>query len=143
MPLLQEKEGLITELRKELRVSDDEHRELLTKVHGDQLIKSIRLDASLRELQCWALVISYMKKSVNFCRLIGYCLDNFIRDWRQAGGHQAARLANSQPVHDLLPSPSVSASRKRHKATQSVSSLSFSALHLLFGLFSPLSLLSY
>ncbi|KAH9737506.1 protein EMSY-LIKE 3 [Citrus sinensis] len=81
-----EKEGLITELRKELRVSDDEHRELLTKVHGDELIKRIR-------------------------------------DWRQAGGNQAARLANSQPVHDLLPSPSVSASRKRHKATQSVSSL--------------------
>ncbi|XP_024037400.1 protein EMSY-LIKE 1 isoform X2 [Citrus clementina] len=77
-----EKEGLITELRKELRVSDDEHRELLTKVHGDELIKRIR-------------------------------------DWRQAGGNQAARLANSQPVHDLLPSPSVSASRKRHKATQS------------------------
>lgn len=52
MPILQEKEGLITELRKELRVSDDEHRELLTKVHGDELIKRIRLDASLREFQC-------------------------------------------------------------------------------------------
>lgn len=64
MPLLQEKEGLITELRKELRVSDDEHRELLTKVHGDELIKRIRLDASLREFQCRASVISYMKKSV-------------------------------------------------------------------------------
>ncbi|XP_044485669.1 protein EMSY-LIKE 1 isoform X2 [Mangifera indica] len=77
-----EKEGLITELRKELRVSDDEHRELLTKVNGDDIIKRIR-------------------------------------DWRQAGGHQAARLASSQPSHDLLSSPSVSASRKRQKMSQS------------------------
>ncbi|KAI5671560.1 hypothetical protein M9H77_11924 [Catharanthus roseus] len=37
-----EKEGLITELRKELRVSDDEHRELLTKVNADGLIHRIR-----------------------------------------------------------------------------------------------------
>ncbi|KAJ4705581.1 protein EMSY-LIKE 3 [Melia azedarach] len=81
-----EKEGLITELRKELRVSDDEHRELLTKVNADDVIKKIR-------------------------------------DWRQSGGHQAARLATSQPVHDLLPSPSVSASRKRQKTSQSGQSL--------------------
>lgn len=40
--LLQEKESLITELRKELRVSDDEHRELLNKVHGDDIIRRIR-----------------------------------------------------------------------------------------------------
>lgn len=39
---LQEKEGLITELRKELRVSDDEHRELLTKVNADDIIRRIR-----------------------------------------------------------------------------------------------------
>lgn len=44
MLLNQEKEGLITELRKELRVSDDEHRELLTKVNGDDIIKRIRLN---------------------------------------------------------------------------------------------------
>ncbi|XP_042036873.1 protein EMSY-LIKE 3-like [Salvia splendens] len=37
-----EKEGLITELRKELRVSDDEHRELLSQVNGDDLIRRIR-----------------------------------------------------------------------------------------------------
>nr|GMC88716.1 protein EMSY-LIKE 3-like isoform X2 [Ipomoea batatas] len=37
-----EKEGLITELRKELRVSDDEHRDLLTKVNADDLIQRIR-----------------------------------------------------------------------------------------------------
>lgn len=38
----QEKEGLITELRKELRVSDDEHRELLSKVNTDDIIIRIR-----------------------------------------------------------------------------------------------------
>ncbi|CAI0403709.1 unnamed protein product [Linum tenue] len=37
-----EKEGLITELRKELRVSDDEHRELLSRVNGDDVILRIR-----------------------------------------------------------------------------------------------------
>ncbi|XP_075508799.1 protein EMSY-LIKE 3-like isoform X2 [Primulina tabacum] len=37
-----EKEGLITELRRELRVSDDEHRETLTEVNADELIQRIR-----------------------------------------------------------------------------------------------------
>ncbi|XP_074307003.1 protein EMSY-LIKE 1-like [Silene latifolia] len=37
-----EKEGLITELRKELRVSDDEHRELLATVNNDDIIRRIR-----------------------------------------------------------------------------------------------------
>ncbi|KAL5223043.1 hypothetical protein ABZP36_027756 [Zizania latifolia] len=37
-----EKESLITELRKELRVSDKEHRELLNRVDGDNIIRSIR-----------------------------------------------------------------------------------------------------
>ncbi|XVE75709.1 hypothetical protein DITRI_Ditri12bG0114400 [Diplodiscus trichospermus] len=77
-----EKEGLITELRKELRVSDDEHRELLTKVNADDIIRRIR-------------------------------------DWRQAGGNQSARLTASRPVHSLLPSPTVSASRKKQKTSQS------------------------
>ncbi|XVE75705.1 hypothetical protein DITRI_Ditri12bG0114400 [Diplodiscus trichospermus] len=81
-----EKEGLITELRKELRVSDDEHRELLTKVNADDIIRRIR-------------------------------------DWRQAGGNQSARLTASRPVHSLLPSPTVSASRKKQKTSQSGQSL--------------------
>lgn len=42
MCVLQEKESLITELRKELRVSDDEHRELLARVNADDVIKRIR-----------------------------------------------------------------------------------------------------
>uniref|UniRef100_A0A2P2KUT5 ENT domain-containing protein n=1 Tax=Rhizophora mucronata TaxID=61149 RepID=A0A2P2KUT5_RHIMU len=37
-----EKESLITELRKELRLSNEEHRELLGQVNADDLIRSIR-----------------------------------------------------------------------------------------------------
>ncbi|KAG6590232.1 Protein EMSY-LIKE 3, partial [Cucurbita argyrosperma subsp. sororia] len=37
-----EKESLITELRKELRVSDEEHRKLLSRVNADDVIKRIR-----------------------------------------------------------------------------------------------------
>ncbi|XP_019090195.1 PREDICTED: protein EMSY-LIKE 3-like isoform X3 [Camelina sativa] len=37
-----EKETLITELRKELRVSDEEHRELLSRVNADEMIRRIR-----------------------------------------------------------------------------------------------------
>ncbi|WCJ33997.1 Emsy N Terminus (ENT)/ plant Tudor-like domains-containing protein [Euphorbia peplus] len=77
-----EKEGLITELRKELRVSDDQHRELLTQVNGDEIIKRIR-------------------------------------EWRQAGGHQPTRSSASQPIHDVVPSPTISGSRKRQKTSQS------------------------
>ncbi|XP_030457893.1 protein EMSY-LIKE 1 isoform X1 [Syzygium oleosum] len=78
-----EKEGLITELRKELRVSDDEHRELLSRVNSDDIIRRIR-------------------------------------EWRQAGGHQAAMLGTAPPMHDVLPSPTISASRKKQKTSQSV-----------------------
>ncbi|MED6203890.1 hypothetical protein PIB30_003628 [Stylosanthes scabra] len=70
-----EKEGLITELRKELRVSDDEHRELLNRVNADEIIHRIR-------------------------------------EWRQTGLYQPARRSASQPIHDILPSPSISASKK-------------------------------
>lgn len=38
----QEKESLITDLRRELRVSDDEHRELLSRVNADETIRRIR-----------------------------------------------------------------------------------------------------
>ncbi|CAL9755706.1 unnamed protein product [Musa acuminata subsp. burmannicoides] len=43
---LQEKESLITELRKELRVSDEEHGELLSKVNADGIIWRIRYEWS-------------------------------------------------------------------------------------------------
>jgi len=35
----QEKESLITELRKELQVSDKEHRELLNRVNSNDIIR--------------------------------------------------------------------------------------------------------
>lgn len=38
----QEKENLITDLRRELRLSDDEHRELLTIVNSDEVTRRIR-----------------------------------------------------------------------------------------------------
>ncbi|XP_054784862.1 protein EMSY-LIKE 1-like isoform X1 [Prosopis cineraria] len=81
-----EKEGLITELRKELRVSDDEHRELLTRVNADEIIHRIR-------------------------------------EWRQTGSYQPSIRSSSQPLQDVLPSPTVSASRKKQKTSQWVQSL--------------------
>ena len=50
-----------------------------------------------------------------------------IREWRQAGGPQSGLLNNGQPVHDSIPSPTVSASRKRQKTSQSIPSLSLGA----------------
>ncbi|XP_051148478.1 protein EMSY-LIKE 3-like isoform X2 [Andrographis paniculata] len=76
-----EKEGLITELRKELRVSDDEHRELLTEVNADDLIRRIR-------------------------------------EWREAGGIRNVATSVAPHVNsNQLPSPTVSASRKRQKVS--------------------------
>ncbi|CAN1263416.1 Protein EMSY-LIKE 3 [Linum perenne] len=82
-----EKESLITELRKELRVSDEEHRELLSRVNNDDMIRRIR-------------------------------------EWRKTSGPQSGMPNNAQPGHDRAPSPSVSASRKKQKTSQSVASLS-------------------
>lgn len=82
MVVLQEKEGLITELRKELRVSDDEHRELLTQVNADDLIRRIR-------------------------------------EWREAGGTRNAAPTVPQLVNNQLPSPTISAARKRQKISLS------------------------
>lgn len=84
----QEKEGLITELRKELRVSDDEHRELLSTVNADDIIRKIR-------------------------------------EWRKASESQTGLFSVSQPVHNLLPSPTFAASWKKQKTSQS-GSLAFS-----------------
>ncbi|PSS10024.1 Protein EMSY-LIKE like [Actinidia chinensis var. chinensis] len=83
-----EKESLITELRKELRLSNEEHRELLGRVNTDDVIQRIR-------------------------------------EWRQAGGLQAGMLSTGQAVHDPVPSPTVSASRKKQRLNQSVPSQSF------------------
>ncbi|KAA8525102.1 hypothetical protein F0562_007034 [Nyssa sinensis] len=85
-----EKESLITELRKELRVSDEEHRELLSRVNSDDIIRRIR-------------------------------------EWRKTSGLQPGMLSSGQPVHDPVPSPTVSASRKKQKTSQLVGSLSLGA----------------
>ncbi|XP_050387047.1 protein EMSY-LIKE 3 isoform X1 [Argentina anserina] len=85
-----EKESLITELRKELRLSNEEHRELLGRVNADDVLQRIR-------------------------------------EWRQGGGAQLGMLNTVQGVHDPLPSPTVSASRKKQKTTQSIHSQSFVA----------------
>ncbi|XP_031267308.1 protein EMSY-LIKE 3 isoform X1 [Pistacia vera] len=85
-----EKESLITELRKELRVSDEEHRVLLSRVNADDIIRRIR-------------------------------------EWRKASGLQPGMPSIPPPVHDPAPSPTVSASRKKPKTSQSVASLSMGA----------------
>ncbi|RRT52085.1 hypothetical protein BHE74_00041675 [Ensete ventricosum] len=77
------------ELRKELRVSDEEHRKLLSKVNTDDII--------------WR-----------------------IREWRQAGGLQTGMISNAQP-EITTPSPTVSASWKRQKSSQSIPSLTLGA----------------
>ncbi|KAB1224884.1 hypothetical protein CJ030_MR1G008842 [Morella rubra] len=83
-----EKESLITELRKELRLSNEEHRELLGRVNSDDVIQRIR-------------------------------------EWRKAGGHQSGMLSTGPVVHDPVPSPTVSASRKKQKIAHPVPSQSY------------------
>ncbi|EYU42240.1 hypothetical protein MIMGU_mgv1a007277mg [Erythranthe guttata] len=75
-----EKESLITELRKELRLSNEEHRDLLSRVNVDETISTIR-------------------------------------EWRRQGGVQPGIHGTS---HDALPSPSISASRKKQKLAPSL-----------------------
>lgn len=62
-----------------------------------------------------------------FYLYIYWKLWNSIREWRQAGGLQSGLLSTSQPVHDAIPSPTVSASLKKQKTTQSVPPLSLGA----------------
>lgn len=49
------------------------------------------------------------------------------REWRKTSGLQPGTLTAAQPVHDPIPSPTVSASRKKQKTSQSVASLSLGA----------------
>jgi len=53
MYFLQEKESLITELRKELRLSNEEHRELLGRVNADDVIRRIRSDKIVKLDLCF------------------------------------------------------------------------------------------
>ncbi|KAL0379928.1 UNVERIFIED_CONTAM: protein EMSY-LIKE 3 [Sesamum angustifolium] len=75
-------------LGKELRLSNEEHRDLLSRVNADETIRRIR-------------------------------------EWRQSGGFQAGMHGPSQPIHEPVPSPSVSASRKKQKIASSLPSQSF------------------
>lgn len=54
---------------------------------------------------------------------MGVVLGDAVREWRQAGGMQPGMHSAGQAVHDPIPSPTVSASRK--KQTQSVPAQSF------------------
>jgi hypothetical protein len=56
---------------------------------------------------------------------MGAELGNSIREWRQAGGYQSGMLSTAQAVHDPIPSPTVSASRKKQKISQPVPSQSY------------------
>lgn len=79
-----EKTNLMAELRRELNISEDEHKALLSRVDADENIRQIR-------------------------------------EWRQSGGLQHGLRSTSQPIHDPLPSPTISASRKKQKLSQSAS----------------------
>ncbi|XP_047341001.1 protein EMSY-LIKE 3-like [Impatiens glandulifera] len=83
-----EKASLMTELRKELRLSNEEHRELLSQVNSDELIRRIS-------------------------------------EWRQSGGNLPIVAGTGQIVRDPVPSPSVSASRKKQKIASAVPSQSY------------------
>ncbi|GMY31452.1 protein EMSY-LIKE 4-like isoform X2 [Fagus crenata] len=58
---------------------------------------------------------------------MGAELGNSIREWRQAGGYQSGMLSTAQVAHDPIPSPTVSASRKKQKISQPVPSQSYVA----------------
>lgn len=129
MYFIQEKESLITELRKELRLSNEEHRELLGRVNADDVIRRIRCDKIVKQgfLLVYALEV-ILSLNFHMCTvvlLIKTLLDNDIREWRQAGGHQPGVLSTGQALHDSNPSPTVSASRKKQKITPAVASRSF------------------
>ena len=126
MYFLQEKESLITELRKELRLSNEEHRELLGKVNADDVIRRIRFSFVAKTSfivsesePFWLIFIKLLVSS--YILLKFYIWINAIREWRQAGGLQPGMLGSGQAVvHDpVVPSPSVSASRKKQKINQS------------------------
>lgn len=52
-------------------------------------------------------------------------LENTVREWRQSVGVQPAIHGANQAVHDAVPSPSISASRKKQKIAPSLPPQSF------------------
>ena len=124
--MFQEKESLITELRKELRVSDKEHRELLNGVNSDDIIRRIRLS----DRWVYILTVQYPICPFSTLFLTSYAL--FLREWRESTGVlQMNSVNNAQRLHDPMPSPTTSA-RKRQKTSQPIPSASVpapSAMH--------------
>lgn len=121
--IVQEKESLITELRKELRVSDEEHRILLSRVNADEIIQKIRYDGNRNNL--------VNKCSAGFCIKIKYFMffpQFVIRDWRKTSGLQPSTLSSSQPAQDhRVPSPTVSTTRKKQKTLKLAREMSLRA----------------
>nr|GMD67384.1 protein EMSY-LIKE 3-like isoform X1 [Ipomoea batatas] len=85
-----EQESLITELRKELRVSDEEHRELLSRVNADDIIGKIRHG----KLQ-W-------------------------RKRKASGFQPGMASGGLQPSHDQVPSSTSSSHKKKKKSKASL-----------------------
>ena len=97
---------MITELRKELRVSDEEHRELLSRVNADEMIRRIRFVSLIFFLQLTKS--NFLANEVDL---------NHVREWRKGNSFQSGA---PQMVHDNAPSPAVSGSRKKQKTSQSM-----------------------
>lgn len=86
MYFLQEKESLITELRKELRLSNEEHRELLGRVNADDMIQRIRSDKVMKQgFWCkkgnniFLTCIASSDKRVTIVFLMSYHLSNLVQ----------------------------------------------------------------
>ncbi|KAI4341263.1 hypothetical protein MLD38_026007 [Melastoma candidum] len=111
-----DKESLITELRNELGVSHDEHRELLSRVNSDDVIcrishvttqgellsiaqKAFQL-CLIKWLSYWAMYPKIVFEFWNFCLLP---LGN------------GDKVGPSRPMHEVLPSPTFS--RKKRKTS--------------------------
>lgn len=71
-----------------------------------------------------------MKFKITFCQFNVFTesvINYAVREWRKVSGLQPGMLSAPQPVHDPTPSPTVSASRKKQKPSQSVASMSLGA----------------
>ncbi|KAK1397710.1 Emsy N Terminus (ENT)/ plant Tudor-like domains-containing protein [Heracleum sosnowskyi] len=101
-----EKEGLITELRKELRVSDDEHRELLSTVNTDEVICTIREWRKASETQTGMFGVSQAMHNM-------LPSPTFSESWKKQKTTQSGSLAYSRQMQGSFnqqahPSPEAS-----------------------------------
>jgi len=119
LAFLQEKESLITELRKELGLSNEEHRELLSHVNADEVIRNIRSDKSLKHgfffNYASEVGLSLLFPYMQFYFLNRHLIEHYFREWKQVGGHQPSMLNIGQAIHDSIPTPTISVSRKKQK----------------------------